>query len=574
MEYVKPPDRFAFEEPNAPQRWTRWVKEFENYFVAAELSSKTKEVQVARLLNAAGPEAQEVHDLFTYDANGDEKDYKKVLKKFSDYCRPKKNVIFERHRFWGRSQKDGEAFDWWLKDLRIIAKDCEFQEEDNMVRDKIVYGVLDRKVQERMLRNSELTLQGAIDCCRAAESSKNQLAEIRKGDVTPISEVSSSTAKCFKCNLSGHYARDCTNGEEQHEEKELKCFNCEGFGHMSRVCPTGDGYSQRRRKRSKRGRGGRGGRGRGRGSGRGGRSTSANELEEHEEDEYAQEFAALSLSSLAVSPATQPSEEVSEAPSTEELRAQPIEERPPPPSLCISSLSKSARKRFVKFRFHNLLKGTSNLAELKVDSGAEANVMPLSTYKRLFPERVGADGQPLPRFLRKATRTLEAYGGVRVPHFGTVNVPCEYNGKKFMCRFFLCDIEGSMLVGLPTCEALGIVKISVVDEVSAKDVGEPDDGCIPQAKQGEGYIDSSVPISERPTINGKEDLKRMYPECFETKGKHFLDFEYSIKLDPSVKPQANPPRRVPLELKTHGKTLESLLQSIRAVEVRDVVQLL
>ena len=159
MEFVKPPDRFAFEEPNAPQRWARWVKEFETYFVAAELSGKSQEVQVARLLNAAGPEAQEVHELFVYDAEDDKKDYKKVLKKFTEYCRPKKNVIFERHRFWSRSQKEGEAFEWWLKDLRIIAKDCEFQEEDNMVRDKVVYGVMDKKVQERMLRKSDLTLR-------------------------------------------------------------------------------------------------------------------------------------------------------------------------------------------------------------------------------------------------------------------------------------------------------------------------------------------------------------------------------------------------------------------------------
>ena len=99
MEFVKPPEAFAFEEPNAPQRWARWLKQFETYFVAAELSTKSQEVQVARLLNAAGPEAQEIHELFTYEAEDDKKDYKKVLKKFSEYCRPRKNVIAERYRY-------------------------------------------------------------------------------------------------------------------------------------------------------------------------------------------------------------------------------------------------------------------------------------------------------------------------------------------------------------------------------------------------------------------------------------------------------------------------------------------
>ena len=74
MEFVKPPEAFSFEEPNAPQRWARWEKQFNTYYTAAELAGKTPEVQVARLLNAAGPEAQEIHELFTFDTEEDKKD--------------------------------------------------------------------------------------------------------------------------------------------------------------------------------------------------------------------------------------------------------------------------------------------------------------------------------------------------------------------------------------------------------------------------------------------------------------------------------------------------------------------
>ena len=93
MEFVKPPDAFSFEEPNAPQRWARWEKQFKMYFVAAELSTKAKEVQVVRLLNAAGAEAQEIHKHFRLEAEDEKKEYMKILKKYSEYCRPKKNVV-------------------------------------------------------------------------------------------------------------------------------------------------------------------------------------------------------------------------------------------------------------------------------------------------------------------------------------------------------------------------------------------------------------------------------------------------------------------------------------------------
>ena len=61
MEFVKPPEPFAFEEPSAPQRWACCEKQFEMYFVAAELAGKLKEVQTAGLLNAAGADAQDIH---------------------------------------------------------------------------------------------------------------------------------------------------------------------------------------------------------------------------------------------------------------------------------------------------------------------------------------------------------------------------------------------------------------------------------------------------------------------------------------------------------------------------------
>ena len=217
---MKPPEAFSFEEPNAPQRWARWEKQFHTYFTAAELSGKTAEVQVARLLNAAGPEAQKIHELFTFASEDEKKDYKAVLKKFSEYVRPKKNLPFERYTFWSRSQKEGEPFDKWLKDLRLIAKDCEFAEEDNMIRDNIVFYVYDKRVQERMLRKSYLDLKDAMDMCRSAESSQNQIGEMRKGESMPINAMSSTDArqkKCYSCGKFGHIAQNCPKEEDQEE---------------------------------------------------------------------------------------------------------------------------------------------------------------------------------------------------------------------------------------------------------------------------------------------------------------------------------------------------------------------
>ena len=62
-----------------------------------------------------------------------------MLRKLAEYVRPKRNVVFERHRFFSRNQKEHKPFDRWLKDLQLIAKNCEFAEEYNIIRDKIEF---------------------------------------------------------------------------------------------------------------------------------------------------------------------------------------------------------------------------------------------------------------------------------------------------------------------------------------------------------------------------------------------------------------------------------------------------
>ena len=91
------------------------------------VGQKTDAVQVAILLHAAGPEAQEIEQQFTL-ATGENKDFETIIKKFKDYCQPRKNVVFERYRFWQRDQAKGESVYTWLKDLKIRASSCGFEE--------------------------------------------------------------------------------------------------------------------------------------------------------------------------------------------------------------------------------------------------------------------------------------------------------------------------------------------------------------------------------------------------------------------------------------------------------------
>ena len=72
--------------------------------------------------------------------------------------------------FHTRVQGEGETIDSLTKDLRLKSQSCECGSlQDSLIRDRVVVGIRDSKIKERLLRDSELTLERAIDICKVTE---------------------------------------------------------------------------------------------------------------------------------------------------------------------------------------------------------------------------------------------------------------------------------------------------------------------------------------------------------------------------------------------------------------------
>lgn len=99
-----------------------------------------------------------------------------VLAKFEAHCTPKKNETYERYMFRSRVQLHNEPFDSFLTALRLKAQFCGFGTlKDSLVRDQIVFGVEDKKLRERLLRETDLSLEAAIKICHANELSQKHI---------------------------------------------------------------------------------------------------------------------------------------------------------------------------------------------------------------------------------------------------------------------------------------------------------------------------------------------------------------------------------------------------------------
>ncbi len=66
--------------------------------------------------------------------------------------------------------------------MRLCAKECSFDNQDEMIRDRIVFGTNSMKVRERLINEgASLTMDKAVQIAQNVEYSKQQLSSMATG---------------------------------------------------------------------------------------------------------------------------------------------------------------------------------------------------------------------------------------------------------------------------------------------------------------------------------------------------------------------------------------------------------
>ncbi|XP_028320258.1 zinc finger protein 2-like [Gouania willdenowi] len=159
---------------NRADNWCTWEQSFRLYIVSS--GEKDEKIKIDILLHTIGEDALEVFKTLKVTTDGDELTMEDVLQAFRDYCSPRKNVVFERYQFWSYQTTAGTSVNGFITELRQKIKDCEFGIiEHDMLRDKFVLSITDSDLKKRLLQERGLTLNRAIEICRATEQEKTLL---------------------------------------------------------------------------------------------------------------------------------------------------------------------------------------------------------------------------------------------------------------------------------------------------------------------------------------------------------------------------------------------------------------
>ena len=261
---VAPPEPFTF---SRPEEWTRWSRRFERFRQASGLKEKDDEAQVNTLIYSMGDEADDILRSFGL-SEPDSKKYDVVLAKFEAHFIKRRNVIFERAKFNMHKQEEGEPVDAFITALYGLAEHCGYGNlHDEMVRDRIVVGIRNAALSEKLQLDADLTLEKAVTQVRQSEAIKQQQPLLRGGSAvkpdTPIGavqrkrgpgqrtkgkrsraisgqsqQVNRATPQSHPCNspVCTRCGKSPNHDREHCPAKDATCRKCAKKGHYQAMC--------------------------------------------------------------------------------------------------------------------------------------------------------------------------------------------------------------------------------------------------------------------------------------------------------------------------------------------------
>ncbi len=247
------------EQTNISVRWRKWLRSF-NLFVLAKGVTNANQ-KWGLLLHCAGKEVLDIYDTLSDIQDGD---YQSTVDKLSEYFTPKQNKPYERHVFRQMRQNEGETINEYCTRLRVKAGDCGFDNTEEAIRDQIIDTVRSNSLRKKFLEKGDvLTLPMLCDIAKTYEMTVKQAATIeatqmqteskkvvnlassslagstRKSDKRTTMSASRQSSsehsqkRCFRCNRTGHMARD-----QNCPARNKTCTKCGLVGHFSVCCKT------------------------------------------------------------------------------------------------------------------------------------------------------------------------------------------------------------------------------------------------------------------------------------------------------------------------------------------------
>ena len=235
------------------ESWTQYVERLEQYFLANEVEDVAKRRAIP--LSVCGSKAYALARDLLQPAKPAETTFKTIVNTLEKHFSPKPSEIVERYKFHSRNRNEDEGIAAYVAELRKLTEHCNFGETlPEMLRDRLVCGINNKKIQRRLLAERELTLKKAEEIALGEELAAKHVVDIQS-DTNPssVNQVDARDKNAIKDAKDHRPDSECYRCGEKHEAsacrfKDAQCFKCGRRGHISKACR---GNKNKKKKTSK-----------------------------------------------------------------------------------------------------------------------------------------------------------------------------------------------------------------------------------------------------------------------------------------------------------------------------------
>ena len=214
--------------------WTQYVERLRHFFDANGITEADKKRAI--FLSVVGPVTYRLLKSLVAPDKPGSKSYDDLVKQLTEHYDPTPSETVQRHKFHSRVRGEGESVATFVSELRSIATFCNFGDRlDEMLRDRIMCGIANKKIQDRLLSESKLDFKKAMEISLSLEEAAKRAKELQPpvkppADVHQVKHYGKNDGiVCHRCGSKGHKAPAC-------RFKNAKCHSCGKIGHLKRVC--------------------------------------------------------------------------------------------------------------------------------------------------------------------------------------------------------------------------------------------------------------------------------------------------------------------------------------------------